>query len=178
MGRVLAMLDKLAKELPGGEAHPLVGPPSLLVPLVKGGTHQFIYPDRCTISVERRTIPGEQHQEIAQQLENLLDVLRTEDEKFIASLKTGMERNSYEISEDAEIVKTLSGAVSKVLGRAPGYVGHDWWEDSALLAEAGIETVIIGPKGSGIHTHEEWVDIQSVVDLAGILAQTAISYCN
>ncbi len=49
--------------------------------------------------------------------------------------------------------------------------------DSALLAAAGVETVVIGPAGAGAHAEEEWVDIRSVADLAGILADAAVSYC-
>jgi len=58
------------------------------------------------------------------------------------------------------------------------YIGHPWWEDSGLIGNCGIETVIIGPKGGGIHQETEWVDIKSVVDLSNILLQTAINYCN
>jgi len=36
---------------------------------------------------------------------------------------------------------------------------------------------LIGPKGGGLHSKEEWVDIQSVMELSQILAQTAIDYC-
>ncbi len=49
--------------------------------------------------------------------------------------------------------------------------------DSALLADAGIETVILGPVGGGAHTAEEWVDLQSLVDLTEILTRTAADYC-
>ena len=47
----------------------------------------------------------------------------------------------------------------------------------SLLGEAGIETVIFGPKGAGAHSYEEWVDIQSVFDTAAILAETASQFC-
>jgi len=40
-----------------------------------------------------------------------------------------------------------------------------------------VETVIIGPKGGGAHTVDEWVDLQSLDDLAAILADTAIAFC-
>ena len=89
-----------------------------------------------------------------------------------------MVRNPYEISPDAEIVRAVTNSVSTLLGRTPAYVGHHWWEDSALLAESGIDTVIIGSKGGGIHSHEEWVDIQSVLDLTKILTRAAINYCS
>jgi acetylornithine deacetylase len=49
--------------------------------------------------------------------------------------------------------------------------------DSALLANAGVETVVIGPVGAGAHADEEWVDLQSLVELAGILAESAAGYC-
>lgn len=49
--------------------------------------------------------------------------------------------------------------------------------DSALLAKAGVETVVMGPAGASAHADEEWVDIASVEKLAEILAHTAMHYC-
>jgi acetylornithine deacetylase len=46
-----------------------------------------------------------------------------------------------------------------------------------LFAEVGIDTVLIGPKGQGLHSAEEWVDLQSAVDLAAILVETAVQFC-
>ena len=48
--------------------------------------------------------------------------------------------------------------------------------DSALLGEAGIDTVVMGPAGAGAHAREEWVDLESVSSLAHILAQTVMNY--
>jgi acetylornithine deacetylase len=49
--------------------------------------------------------------------------------------------------------------------------------DAALLAEADIETVVMGPIGAGEHSAVEWVDVDSVVQMAVILARTALAYC-
>jgi di/tripeptidase len=49
--------------------------------------------------------------------------------------------------------------------------------DSAILADAGVETVIIGPIGGGAHTSEEWVDLQSLHHLAAVLAESVANYC-
>jgi acetylornithine deacetylase len=49
--------------------------------------------------------------------------------------------------------------------------------DSALIAEAGIETVVIGAAGTGAHAAVEWVELDSVVALTDILANAAVSYC-
>ena len=48
------------------------------------------------------------------------------------------------------------------------HLGHDevggvaFWADSALLAEAGIPTVVFGPVVGGIHGVDEWVDLASL----------------
>jgi acetylornithine deacetylase len=49
--------------------------------------------------------------------------------------------------------------------------------DAALLSAAGVETVVIGPAGAGAHASEEWVDIESVEQLARILVLAALDYC-
>jgi acetylornithine deacetylase len=45
------------------------------------------------------------------------------------------------------------------------------------LADAGTETVVLGPKGAGLHTTEEWVDLASVAQLAEVLIHAARRYC-
>jgi acetylornithine deacetylase len=49
--------------------------------------------------------------------------------------------------------------------------------DAALLQAAGIETVVFGPAGQGAHADEEWVEVESVMQLAEALAETAAEYC-
>ena len=48
--------------------------------------------------------------------------------------------------------------------------------DAALLAEAGVETVVIGPAGAGAHADEESVEVASVVTLAEVLVEAAREY--
>jgi len=177
MGHILAALDGYAQELLQGKSHPLTGPPSLHVPLINGGTGLFIYADKCRIAVERRTLPGESHDLVRSELQAILDNVSRVNAAIKATLREVMHRDGYEISPEAEIVRTLTESASQVLGKKPAYTGHQWWEDSALLAEAGMATVIFGPKGGGAHSHEEWVDIASAAAAALIYAETALRFC-
>ncbi len=59
MGRVLAGLDALDRELQSRPPHPLLGTASLHASLIDGGRELSSYPDRCHLEMERRTIPGE-----------------------------------------------------------------------------------------------------------------------
>jgi len=46
------------------------------------------------------------------------------------------------------------------------------WLDSAILADAGIPTVILGPGGEGMHAAVEYVELEDVYRCAAVLAET------
>ncbi|MGK7370744.1 MAG: M20/M25/M40 family metallo-hydrolase, partial [Candidatus Halalkalibacterium sp. M3_1C_030] len=64
MGLLLAELEKLAKKLLEKKEHPLLDNASLHVPLIRGGQSLFIYSEKCTVNVERRTLPGEKEADV------------------------------------------------------------------------------------------------------------------
>ena len=177
MGRFLAELDRLETRLRTGPAHKLVGPPSLHAAVLRGGTGLSTYAAACTLQIERRTIPGETDQEALAQIQEIVARLAARDATFRATVRPFFARRPFEVSPDAAIVQALAGAATTVLGRAPSFVGDSPWMDAALLSAAGIETVVMGPVGSGEHSLEEWVDIASVCRMAEVLARTAAAYC-
>lgn len=177
MGRVLAELDRLEQELRARAPHPLVGPPSLHAAIIQGGTELSTYAARCTLKVERRTIPGEGLAQVEAELRSILDRLAAADTTFSASLRTLLERQPFEVSPDAPLIRVIRQSAVDRLGKLPAQFGAAFWMDTAILAAAGVEAAVIGPAGAGAHAVEEWVDLQSVQDAAAILAQTAASYC-
>ena len=177
MGRVLAELEVLERALRTGGAHPLVGPPSLHAALLSGGTGVSTYAASSELHIERRTIPGETPEQVRQEIQGIVDRLQESDPTFKASVDSYFARDPFEVAPDAEIVGAVERAVQSVMGRAPRHVGDTPWMDAALLAAAGVETVVIGPSGAGAHATVEWVDVESVVQLAEILAEAAIEYC-
>jgi acetylornithine deacetylase len=177
MGRFLAELDRLEYQLRSGRAHPLVGPPSLHAAMIAGGTGLSTYAAACKLQIERRTIPGETADEAVRQIQDIVDRLAAGDPSFRASVRPFFSREPFEVPPETPIVQVLSQASRQTIGRTPAFVGDTPWMDAALLAAAGIETVIMGPIGAGEHSSEEWVDLQSVVDMAQILAQAAQDYC-
>jgi acetylornithine deacetylase len=178
MGRFLAKLDDLERALRARTPHPLVGPPSLHAGMLKGGTELSIYAARCVLRMERRIVPGETEPQTTGELQAIIDKLATADPSFRATLKPLLQRFPFEIAADAAIVRSVEQATARRLGQPPKHIGQPFWTDAGLLAEAGIETAIMGPIGQGLHSPEEWVDIQSVVDLAHILADTVTKYCS
>lgn len=177
MGRILAQLDQLEVELRNRPAHELAGVSSLHASTIHGGTELSIYPAHCQLELEWRAIPGESAEGATQELQAILDRLAAADSTFKATLNGFLSRAPFAISADAPIVQSLEVATIRRLGSAPQHIGATFWTDAALLAEAGIDTVIMGPIGAGLHSAEEWVDLRSVVDLAAILTDTALAFC-
>jgi acetylornithine deacetylase len=177
MGRYLARLEGLERALRARPPHPLVGPPSLHAALLSGGSGLSTYAERCRLQIERRTIPGESEAQVAGELQALADALAAEDPSFIVSVRPFFVREPFEVAPSAAIVSAVDAAAQAVLGRAPRRLGQTPWMDSALLAAAGVETVVIGPAGAGAHAAVEWVDFESVVQLAEILVKAAEAYC-
>jgi acetylornithine deacetylase len=177
MGRVLAGLESLERELRDRTPHPLLGPPSLHAATIAGGSGLSTYAATCRLQIERRTIPGESREAVTNEIRALLRHQVALDSSFEADLEVLLVRSPFEVSDEAAIVRALSDAATAVLGRTPACVGQTPWMDAALLADAGAETVVMGATGAGAHAKEEWVDLASVHQLARCLAEAAMGYC-
>lgn len=177
MGPVLTGLGELAQALAAGVRHPMLGPASVHASLVRGGVELSTYPDGCVLDLERRTIPGETREAIEAELAGLLDRARGALPGVEAELRIGLKRGPFEIDHDHVLVELVSAAVARETGTAPALTGGSGWMDSALLAEAGIPTVIFGPAGNGAHADDEWVSVASVERCARIYADVARAVC-
>ncbi|MBA2684210.1 MAG: M20/M25/M40 family metallo-hydrolase [Gemmatimonadaceae bacterium] len=177
MGRFLGRLDNLERDLRRRAPHALVGPPSLHAAVILGGTGTSTYAAHCRLEIERRTIPGETEASALAEIQSILDALAADDASFRARVRPLLSRGSFEADRNSTIVSIVESAATKVLGAPPKVIGEPYWMDAALMADAGIETVVIGPTGAGAHAAKEWVDLSSVESVAAILARAASSYC-
>ena len=177
MGRFLAELDKLEQELRRRPGDPLAGPPSLHASLIEGGTELSVYPASCRLQVERRTVPGESVAQATAELQAIADRLSAADPAVHIRVEPFLDRSPFAVPAGAAIVRTVEQAVIRRCGAPPAHRGATFWTDAALLTDAGIDTVLLGPIGAGLHSAEEWVDLASVIDLAAILADTAMEFC-
>jgi acetylornithine deacetylase len=163
MGPVLVALGQLDEQLQAGPRHPLVGPASLHASLVEGGQELSSYPARCLVTGERRTIPGE----TVAQVERELRAIAGE-----AAVRVGVSREPFEASRDHPFVELVGGVAD-----AGEHVGVPFWTDAALIAAAGIPTVLFGPAGDGAHAVVEWVDLASLERVRDVVVRTAVEWC-
>jgi acetylornithine deacetylase len=107
----------------------------------------------------------------------IIDRIRNADSSFDAVVRRGIDRAPLETREEEPIVRALQVASMKALQRPLEVAGVPFWTDAAVLAAAGIPSVLFGPSGSGAHAVEEWVDLESVKTCAEIYLATAIDFC-
>jgi acetylornithine deacetylase len=177
MGHVLVGLEQLDCSLRAVPSHRLLRSGSLHASLIEGGQEISSYPASCTLQVERRTIPGETPEQIETEIRELLGEIQRADPTFRASVKTTLVRDPFEVVENAQIVQTLFKQSEALLGSAPEIVGDPMWMDAALLAAAGIPTVVFGPGGVGAHAVIEWADLDQVHQCSDVLLATIQNFC-
>jgi len=176
-GRILTELERLETALASGKRHPLLGFPSAHASLIKGGLEISSYPDRCRIEVERRLLPNENAQTFSSELEEIINRIQASDPDFRAQHEVFFSRPALEVSPNQPVIRSLRNACRQVIGKEPETAGAGGWLDSALLAAAGIPSVIFGPSGKGMHAAEEYVDFDSVVTTAQVLVRTILDFC-
>jgi acetylornithine deacetylase len=159
-GVALTRLEALARELAARDPHPLLGAPSVHASVISGGQEFSSYPERCVLQGERRTLPGETDDEIAAE---------------VAALAAGVDATTRLVFSrpplETDPAHELAQAVAQAAGTA-SFEGVPFWTDGALFAAAGIPTVIFGPRGTGAHAAEEWVEIDSLVRCVEVYAES------
>ena len=177
MGKVLTGLEELDRSLRSNPSHRLLGSGSLHASLIAGGQELSSYPERCLLSVERRTLPGETQASVESEIRKVFDQVGASDPAFKASLRTTLVRDAFEVSEDEPIVQVVRRQATTLLDREPTMVGSTAWMDSAILSAAGIPTVVFGPGGEGAHALVEWVDLEQVRRCVEVLVACAGEFC-
>jgi acetylornithine deacetylase len=163
MGPILTSLAELDARLQAGAAHPLAGPASLHASLIAGGQELSSFPASCVLTGERRTMPGETLEQVEAELRSLAGGAEV---RIVAS------REPLDAPVDDAFVSIVTRHA-----RVDRVVGARFWTDAALIAAAGIPTVLFGPVGEGAHAHVEWVDVDSLERVRDVVASVAAEWC-
>ena len=176
MGRVLACMEAVDATLQADEAHPRLGTASLHASTIHGGRAHSIYPDRCVLRFERRTVSGEAADAGLAEVRTALAALARADADFDASARQLMTRPPHEIEDDHPVCRTLM-QVLRASGLDAAPTGMSYWTDAAILARAGTPAVLFGPAGAGLHGPDEHVRIDSVRVCRDVLGELIRAFC-
>lgn len=175
-GRILHQIEQRDHQLRAAASHALLGHASLQATLIQGGHALFTLPDRCQLSVERRTLPGEAVTDTLAEINALIARAELAELGVAARTQLVLGRDPFSIAPDDRLVQTLRSAARHAGLPAP-FWGAPYWMEAALFAAAGIPAVVFGPGGEGLHAADEWVDVGQVNQCMDILWHTVQLFC-
>jgi len=152
MARVVDFLQTTYAAQLRRRLHPLLGHATVSVGRIGGGGQPNIVPDRCHIEVDRRTLPGETEAGVCRDLGAQLRA-----HGLIAKVSSVKAAPCLPLETDPALplVKTFFASLGQ---RRP--VGVHYFCDAAVLAEAGIPSVVFGPGDiAQAHTADEWISL-------------------
>jgi acetylornithine deacetylase len=168
MGRLLVALEQYAERLRTSRTDPLLGPPTLSVGLIEGGTSVNTVPERCRIEIDRRLIPGEDTQEVSEELNRFLRGEAGIDFPYTCDVPW-MSMAALSPQGSGELVQRLGQAIDSVRG-AHEVLAVPYGTDASTLAAAGVPAVVFGPGDiARAHTCDEWVPLDEVEQASEIL---------
>jgi hypothetical protein len=174
--RLLAMVDRVRHEelmldevilLPeGGEPEPEEGFTGFPSPCVA---------DRCRIVIDRRFLIEEDLGQVKEEVRGMLEGIRARRPKFSYEIRDLHEVRPTMTDREAPVVRTVAGAIRKVLSKTPDYVVSPGTYDQKHIDRIGRlkNCIAYGPGVLDLaHQPDEWVGIDDMADAAKVMALT------
>lgn len=168
MNELVSGLRALLGEFP---AHPLLGPPSLNLGMIRAGDRPNRVPDRCEASVDIRIVPPMTPDLVIRRIEAVFDEWGGKAEYTVTKSKP-----TLDTPHDSPLIGALVSAGEAVRGTAPKIVGWRGWTDAqSFRTGLGIDAVVFGAGSlSQAHSSDEFVELAEVLDASRIYAECAL----
>jgi acetylornithine deacetylase/succinyl-diaminopimelate desuccinylase-like protein len=155
MARIVAALETDYAARLRKRKHPPLGTATVNVGMICGGTQPNIVPDRCVITIDRRTLPGETETSVRREIAALLRVKKLSAKISSTKLAPCL---PLETSPKLPLVRRFLRSVGQART-----AGVDFFCDAAVLSRGGIPSVVFGPGDiAQAHTADEWISLDSL----------------
>lgn len=139
---------------------PLLGNSTFQITTITGGVKTNIIPDYASTTLDIRTIPGVNNNDLIDSLKEIISKKEL-DNKVKISFEIKNNRPSFSISENSEFIKRVSSVIPY---NNFEYIGIDFYTDGSLFVpEMEIPFVIFGPGFIDLcHQVNEYTDISHI----------------
>lgn len=170
IGQVLAEIKTLIAELP---SHPSLGRATLAPINVECQASPPQTPSSCRIVFDRRTLPGEDTNDIVKGISERLDTLGLDKQDINVSLCSQM--YPFKGSSESFISKKVMEISEAVTGDHFPYGYLSFSSNGGYLTDKmGIPSVVLGPGNIGDIAPTEHVEVKSVLEAAKIYVATSL----
>ncbi|NND96970.1 MAG: M20 family metallopeptidase [Pirellulaceae bacterium] len=152
--------------------HPLLGPATCNVGVVRGGLQINLVPASCEIELDRRLLPGETVAVVLDHYQFVLNKLSQRDSSIDAVIHRPMLTDVPLETDNRSDVVTVLREVLRDLGHDTTPIGVPFCSDASKLGAIGIPSVILGPGNiDQAHAAVEYIECQQVIDAVEIYRQ-------
>ena len=176
MARVIVALQTELWPALEERTHPYFHHSSASVNLVTGGVKNNVVPDRCTVYVDRRLVPGEEPAETTKEIAEIAERAVADMPGVAVEVRPGPEMRAATLSDpDSPLVRGMLAA-NRYLGLATELAGFSMATDGRFFAAAGYPTIIYGPGDPRLaHVPDEWVGVDEVLAATRAYALAALA---
>ncbi len=162
MARIVLALEEEHQRM-SARAHPLLGPGTLNVGVIKGGVQVNFVPDSCAIEIDRRLLPGEKVADVLAHYQRVLDALKIQYPTLDAVMEPPMlEDEALETAADSAPAQ-LASAILTEMGLDGELCGVPFSCDASKLSRQGVPSLVFGPGSiDQAHAAVEWVDLGQI----------------
>jgi acetylornithine deacetylase/succinyl-diaminopimelate desuccinylase family protein len=162
MARIVLAIEEDHQRL-AAQAHPLLGPATVNVGVIRGGVQVNFVPDACAIEIDRRLLPGEKVAGVLAQYQNLIDALLAQHPTLDAVMEPPMLTDeALETAADSAPAR-LAGALLAEMGLDGTLCGVPFGSDASKLSREGIPSLVFGPGSiDQAHAAVEFVEVAQV----------------
>ena len=173
---MVTLINELGKMSFPYKEHPLLGGFSQSINTIAGGVKTNVVPDYCAVTVDMRTVPGQDHRAILRQVEDLIADLSRRLPDFKALVKVTNDRAPVETSPEEPAVQSFADVVAEVAGERPVPKGVRYYTDAvAFVPVLRAPMIICGPGDAKLaHQPNEHVEISKLVQTARIFTLAAV----
>jgi acetylornithine deacetylase len=138
---------------------PLTGQAACSINTISGGSSVNIIPEFCEIEIDRRTLPGENSEQVLKEIEAVLESITLRD----PTIRIQKSPPFVDYQLDPTINRDFALQISKILagmGLSGEQSGAGYGTNASTYSIAGIPAIVIGPGSiDQAHTKDEWLEI-------------------
>jgi succinyl-diaminopimelate desuccinylase len=170
------LLHALEAERIPYQAHPLLGNFTMNIATITGGVKTNVVPDACRVSIDLRTVIGQDHQHIVDTVRQLIDRLCADDPTFHAEVRVLTERVPLDIPFDNALVQTFVRVRDHVTGQPSQPAAAAFATDGSVFVPAYEAPMVICGPGLPEKAHQpnEYVEIDKLMTAARIYTRAAL----
>lgn len=148
------------------EENPVVGSPTLNISTINGGVKTNVVPDKCVVTIDMRTVPGQVHSEIVKDFERIIEKLSYEIKDFKAEIKVLNDRPAVETKASHPFVKLAIETIKEEFGKEVEAKGVNFYTDASIfLPGTNLPCIFYGPGDADMaHQPNEFVPVDGYME--------------